>query len=223
MSTTPSPTKRTALSSKSFNISPTPLKRSNPYLPSKLSPTKRLSPTRITSPKKQPGLNFTIWEDKIEKASESEPEQGPFSNKQNTNDQENILQPKKHDITRSSARSPLTELSINEYPGFVSTEGTTMKLTELYQPPNFNNEFKSLHKYSNLPSYLTPGRRNRDRYLVVSNSQEIEDETELLLLRKQQRLNKTNIIRKHTRSLSVGKNDSKLNLIRKNKFSILSN
>ncbi|EGW30447.1 uncharacterized protein SPAPADRAFT_63282 [Spathaspora passalidarum NRRL Y-27907] len=226
MSTTPSPTKRTPLSSKTFNISPTPLKRPNPvHLPSRLSPTKRLAPARNTPspPKKSTGLNFTIWEDKTEKPEFPEQEY-PCSNKQNNHDQENILQPKKNDIIRSSVRSPLADLSINEYPGFVSYGGPEFKLGELYQPPNFNNEFKSLHKHSSLPNYLTPSRKHsgRDKYLVVSGTTPDIDETELLLIEKQQRLS-NKVIRKHTRSLSVGKNEAKLSLIRKNNFSILSN
>ncbi|KAG7661751.1 uncharacterized protein J8A68_004699 [[Candida] subhashii] len=246
MSSIPSsPTKRKALSSKSFNIKSSPFNSTKkPIILSKLSPSK--SQSSSASPvRKQPKLTFSIWEDQPNQEDRTETiedDEEPISNKQNNHDQENILQPKKHEISRFQAiRKPLAPLSINEFPGFVSFANSSIprQLTQLYHPPNFNNEFKSLHKKSNLPSFVTPSRRNRDKYLVVSNRKSLDecpfdededndiDETELYLIKKQQqRLSSTvrnNIIRKHTRSLSVGKNESKLSLIRKNNFTIVSN
>ena len=240
-----SPVKRTILSPKPSNIT-----NNNSSLGKRFNTSSRLTPSpsksgynrssTTPSPKKQT-LGFIIWEDKVDKSNSTTDIIGtPTSNKLNHNDQENILQPKKVENKRfHNHRQPLSNLSINEFKGFISTNGATpIQLIELYQPINFDNEFKSLHKQLNIPSYLTPSRISRDKYLVKSGideiDEEMEDEMELLLSRKQKQrstslatktnnINKTHLIRKHTRSLSVGKNDSKLNLIRKNKFSILSN
>ncbi|RCK57463.1 hypothetical protein Cantr_06773 [Candida viswanathii] len=233
-----SPTKRSVLSPKPSNISnASPLgKRYTRLTP---SPIKHSFKSGSPSPKKA-SLGFTIWEDKVDNSNTTTDVVGQTtSNKLNHNDQENILQPKKDAIVRHNKRQVLANLSINEYKGYITVSGTRSQLTELYQPINFDNEFKSLHKQLNLPSYLTPSRRNRDKYLVKSGIDEIEeenisdeedgdddDEVEVLLTKKkQQRVSsgQTRVIRKHTRSMSLGKNDAKLNLIRKNKFSILSN
>ncbi|EER33978.1 conserved hypothetical protein [Candida tropicalis MYA-3404] len=238
-STHSSPTKRSILSPKPSNIS-----NSSPfgkrYTRLTPSPTKHSYKSTTPSPKKST-LGFTIWEDKVDKSNSTTSVVGQTtSNKLNHNDQENILQPKKEEIVRHNGRKVLGNLSINEYKGYITVAGTRSQLTELYQPINFDNEFKSLHKQSNLPSYLTPSRRNRDEYLVKSGIDEIEeecvsedeedanddDEVEVLLMKKKQQrssTNQTHMIRKHTRSMSLGKNEAKLNLIRKNKFSILSN
>lgn len=240
-----SPVRRSILSPKPSNLT-----NNNSPLGKRFNTSSRLTPSpsksgyhrssATPSPKKQT-LGFTIWEDKVDKSNSTTDVVGtPTSNKLNHNDQENILQPKKVENKRfHNDRQPLSNLSINEFKGFISTNGAApIQLTELYQPINFNNEFKSLHKQLNIPSYVTPSRRYRDKYLVKSGideiDEEIEDEMELLLSKKQQQrsttlsakpnnINKTHLIRKHTRSLTVGKNDSKLSLIRKNKFSILSN
>lgn len=232
-----SPSKRLALSSKSSNVISSPFNTNKKSASHQITTTTNSTTSKSHSPtRKQPKLAFSIWEDKPSQPETTNDEtksndDEPLSNKQNHHDQENILQPRKHDITRSNPmRKPLSPLNINEYQGFItySHSNTAYQLTQLYQPPNFNNQFKSLHKKLNLPSFATPSRRNRDKYLVKSTNSEEQDspffdETELYLIKKQQQNTiKTNLIRKHTRSLSVGKNDSKLRLIRKNNFTILS-
>lgn len=236
-STHSSPTKRSILSPKPSNISTvSPFgKRYTRLTP---SPTKHSFKSTSPSPKKST-LSFTIWEDKVDKSNSTTAVVGQTtSNKLNHNDQENILQPKKEEIVRYNKRTVLGNLSINEYKGYIAMSGTRSQLSELYQPINFDNEFKSLHKQLNIPSYLTPSRRNRDKYLVKSGVHDIvseeeqeeedandEDEVEVLLAKKkQQRIlpGQTHLIRKHTRSMSLGKNEAKLSLIRKNNFSILS-
>ncbi|CAI5760719.1 unnamed protein product [Candida verbasci] len=225
MSSTPSsPSKRSILSPKPSNINTSPIKRPSSSILLKSPPKKfhfKLSP----SPKKKTKtVGFTIWEDKIDVSNSTHEIIGTnTTNELNHNDQENILQ--KHQIKRNGNRTVLGDLDINEFKGFITCNGRCESLTDLYQPINFNNEFKSLHKYTNLPNYCTPIRK--DKYIMKSNNGfNEEDEMETLLIKKQQILtnqNKTNLIRKHKRSMSVGKNEAKLNLIRKNKFSILSN
>lgn len=199
MSRTPSPTKRSVLSPKPHNIS-SPFKVS----PSKLSPLRKVA--KVSAKRKITNSpSFQIWEDPT-----------PYQDTKVDvatihHDQENILQPKKLAISRSN-RQVLQPLSINKYPGYISYNSTTThQLTELYQPPNFNNQNNSLHKFTKLPNFVTPPRK-LNKYLVKSND---TDDLELHLLKKSQRLT-----RKHQRSNSVGKNDLKLNLITKNGFSI---
>ncbi|KAG2733189.1 hypothetical protein G9P44_004179 [Scheffersomyces stipitis] len=237
MSATPSPTKRSVLSPKPSNISTPSRKNGTPiFVSSKLSPVKAI-PSRLTPSPKKPKLNFTIWEDKAQPQQPEISEDYIFSNKQNHNDQENILQPKKNPAVtvnrRSPTREPLGNLNIHDFPGHVTYgSATSLQLTELYQPTHYNNEFKSLHKFSNIPSFLTPTRKNNsnmEKYLVKSSSavytedDEIDlelDDAEMTLVKKQLTQNST---RKHRRSYSVGKNDSKSGLIRRNNFTILSN
>ncbi|KAK6466081.1 hypothetical protein DFJ63DRAFT_50870 [Scheffersomyces coipomensis] len=269
-SNTSSPTKRFALSPRPSNVlllSPTrksPLKQSNNNV-NRLSPLKKFVSTTSSSsspvPSKKPKLNFTIFEDNPVSTEDSTVDQQlqeeEITNKLNHNDQENILQPSKQIKSRltpknvsSSYRKPLSNLSINEFPGYITTmngsasitnasSSSSSQLTELYQPISFNNEFKSLHKFQNIPSYLTPSRRNKfsaaaNKFLYYTNNKVFEDdndaeaevdddvevdEVELHLRNKYNH----NHMRKHKRSFSVGTNDSKLNLIKKNNFTILSN
>ncbi|KAK6458176.1 uncharacterized protein RJT20DRAFT_126125 [Scheffersomyces xylosifermentans] len=241
-SQTSSPTRRSALSPKSSNISSPKRKHgSNPFGTPRLSPLKKTLPPRSSPSPKRPKLNFAIYEDKIEKPVEIEDSDvESISNEMNHNDQENILQPKKiagnnSFDSRSNCRTgrvPLRNLNIYEFPGhYSSSSHSTTQLTELYQPATFNNEFKSVHKYVNIPCFLTPSRRsNKEQYMVRSSSGNFDeeaideeiDESDLTLERKHQQQLKRQPGGNHKRSYSVGKNDGKLPLIRKNNFTILS-
>lgn len=195
--------------------------------------TKSASAVSMGSPFTKPILSFTIFEDKV--APHRDINGTPLSNKINHNDQENILQPKKTSTTiprMAADRKPLSNLSITDFPGYVGGSA----LTELYQPPNFENDFKSIHKFLGCPSYVSPVKK--DRYLVETAAEGVfsgfrdadNDSNEVFDLenppatptKSHKSLLTTHMIRKHRRSLSVGKNDSKLKLIRKNNFSILS-
>ncbi|KAI5956884.1 hypothetical protein KGF54_000502 [Candida jiufengensis] len=201
MSSTPSssPTKRSVLSPKPTNFT-SPIKK--PTTRSQFSPKKSISKPSTPSKKKSSTLGFTIWEDK-QITTTQEVVGTPTSNKQNHNDQENILQPKKIHNIRSIQRQPLSNLNISEFKGYITKNNETTQLTELYNSPNFNNDFKSLHKFNNLPCFVTPTKK--EKYLTSSST------------------SSNYCIQKHKRSLSVGHNDSKLDLIKKNGFTILSN
>ncbi|ODV81912.1 uncharacterized protein CANTADRAFT_3971 [Suhomyces tanzawaensis NRRL Y-17324] len=233
MSSTPSPTKRSVLSPKPSNIS-SPFRKAAPF--TKLSPLVHHKPALVATPAKKPKLNFTIFEDSPAQHP-VDVELSPVSNRPNHYDQENILQPKKvaEPAHRPHARTPLGDLNLNQFAGYIHyTGGESRQLAELYQPANFNNDFNSLHKHTNIPCYLTPSRAAKDKYLVRSNMDSVDelevdetDDAELTLLRKHHRLQNrvatTGMVKKHRRSMSVGKNDAKLKLIRKNNFTILSN
>lgn len=215
-----------------------------------ISPTKKPQVKKSVSPKKtRPSkeLSFTIFADDVYyrdtltddskpdnetfgKENESIDSVPDFRNKLNHNDQENILQPQIKQSTLKQAgitrRKPLSNLNINEFTGYVTYNQFPVQLTDLYQPPNFQNEQKSIHKFNNkLPCFVTPPRSNLQnglisKYLVKSAIEEEpfneEDEIEHHLMQKH------NSIKKR-RSLSVGKNDSKFKLIKKNNFQILTN
>lgn len=212
--------------------------------PSRTSQKKFVSPKKPHSPNK---LGFTIFEDAVyyrdtlmEDDSSPDTETkgkendnihavSEVCNKLNHDDQENILQPlrKLHTLRQASLprRMPLSNLNINEYGGYVTYNQFPIQLNELYQPPNYQNEQKSTHKFNaKLPCFITPPRSNTQnltsKYLVKSTIEEEpfceEDEVELRLTQKQDAIKKK-------RSMSVGKNDSKLKLIKKNNFLILSN
>ncbi|KAK6203322.1 uncharacterized protein RJT21DRAFT_26298 [Scheffersomyces amazonensis] len=244
-SNTSSPTKRSVLSPRPSNILLSPSKRSpfkHQYIGNynKLSPLKGVvsTPSSSGSPIiKRPKLNFTIFEDKPDttKQQQNKDEEFDISNKLNHNDQENILQPSKQIKSRSTPkninsnyRKPLSNLNINEFPGYIryANDGNRdTQLTDLYQPINFDNEFKSLHKFQSIPSFLTPSRRQAYKYLYFSKSkifeeqvpeEEVDDEVDVDDV-------EAHLLTKRKRSFSVGSNDSKLGLIRKNNFTIMSN
>lgn len=203
---------RSVLSPRQSNVSSPSPKKNKVENPFNTKVNLTYNPVKASPSSKKPKLAFTIYEDKIPHTT-SEQSVEPISNKLNHSDQENILQPKKE--TRSEqGRSPLANLNIYKFPGYVSYDPNSNlrnQLIDLYQPSNSENEFKSLHKHLSLPSYLTPPRSSRHKYLVSSK----EDDLELHLIKR------SNSIR-HRRSHSVGKNLSKLNLIRKNTFDILT-
>lgn len=205
--------------------------------------------SRSTSPKKGK-LNFTIYEDKVDyttneltglqvnditKDGQENYSINKHANNNNTttktNEQENILQPKYKTLPQDQmgmVRRPLQDLSIQSFKGFISQgEDHIEPLTEPFVPKNFKNESNSIHKfYNNYPSYISPMKSNskflfRSGLHVIHDAKENEfnedDELEQKLLRKLM------MMKKHKRSFSLGKNDLKSNLIKKNGFTILSN
>lgn len=220
----------------SYNTSNSPTR--NSQIKQKYSPKKPLSAGE---------LGFKIFEDEvyyrdtledddkmdIETAGQEnyKIQPAPVCNKLNHFDQENVLQPKLKQRTLKQAshtkRTPLSNLNINEYAGYVTYNQFPIQLNEMYQPPNYHNEQKTTHKFNTkLPCFITPPRTNghqdliTSKYLVKSSIEEEpfneEDEIECRLIEKQ------NLMKKK-RSLSVGKNDAKFKLIKKNNFQILSN
>lgn len=215
-----------------------------------ISPTKKNQVKKVVSPKKtRPSkeLNFSIFEDDVyyrdTLVDDSRPDTETLGkennnieavsepcNKLNHRDQENILQPKIKQSTLKQAsiaqRKPLSNLNINEFAGYVTYNQFPRQLNELYQPPNYQNDLKSIHKFNTkLPCFVTPPRSNlqndlTSKYLVKSAIEEEpfneDDEVEKHLMQKHSSIKKR-------RSLSVGKNDSKFKLIKKNKFQILTN
>ncbi|KAI5963102.1 uncharacterized protein KGF55_002894 [Candida pseudojiufengensis] len=228
MSSTPSssPGKRSVLSPKPTNFtSPSKRKYFQPSF-NQNSPKKSISkPSTPSKQRKTPTtLGFTIWEDKTNDKTNSSANHDivgtTTSNKLNHNDQENILQPKKlinirPCLTRKPpclTRKPLNDLNIADFKGFITRDNETTQLTELYQPPNFNNDFKSLHKFNNLPCFVTPTKK--DKYLTKSSL----DDGHIGVINFDKYY-----VNKHRRSLSLGQNDAKLELIKKNGFTIMSN
>lgn len=169
------------------------------------------------------------------------------SNKTNYYDQENILQPSKRvmfSATRiqTHPRAPLARLNANDFPGYVSRSATSrgVKLTEPWIPANANNEQNSLHKFQiGIPSYITPPRNLKyirldsmvrdlastslaEKYLFKSNvpmfDEVLEEDDDV----ERHLQNKSGLLYRRKRAFSVGKNDSKLKLVRKNNFKILS-
>lgn len=256
-----SPRHRSVLSPKPTTTnsrSASPTKNESPLSNQRFQHVSPIRPKSSFSFKKstsQKSLGFKIFEDPIKYVPVvGEQDQGEdvvgkenslldLSNKQNHNDQENILQPSKKGyvspLKGSAAREPLTQLSVNEYPGYIAVgKGRLTQLTEPWIPSNSNNEQKSLHKFqTGIPSFITPPRNLKfirldsvlkdfasttltEKYLFKSNvpifDEEEEDEVERSLQWKEMEM-------KRKRSNSVGMNDGKLKLIKKNNFEILSN
>ena len=208
MSSTPST--RFALSPKNPNIA-SPFKSSNS---SKLSPVKKF-PKPVNNSSK---LNFEIWQDPVNTKQDNSDRHSPVAH----NDQENVLQPKKI-VSNSAQRVPLAPLNIQKFPGYITYTGSSpSQLTTLYQPINFDNTAKSLHKFSTLPNFVTPPRSRKAKFLVKSDPDQVDD-CEMHLIKKSMKINKNQPRPyRHNRSLSVGKNDAKFNLIKKNSFTILN-
>lgn len=139
-------------------------------------------------------------------------------------DKENILQPKIMGLKQRgyASRRPLANLSIQKYPGYVSTVGQLrhgrLKLTTVYQPKNVQKASGSSHRFNELPSFVTPPRNSLPKILHRSGTgmadDEDVDELEQMLLAKLREA----IRRK--RSMSVGMNRGKIHLVTKPKFEI---
>lgn len=225
MSSSPERYGRPVLSPKHSNRntpSPKRPKTANPFVDVRLEYSTVPLRNSPSPPRKQKStrLPFEIFEDKkpyVRVGSGL----SSVSNKSNHNDQENILQPKMRleagsgsgpGSDHNTVRSPLSDLSITKFPGYVLYPQTSKpaRLTELYLSQTYNNDFKSLHKKLDFPCYLTPPRGQRSKYLVRSDS---ADDLDM----------KKAVHMKHRRSASVGKNESKKSLLRKNSFKILCN
>lgn len=203
--------------------------------------SKTPSPTKYynRSNKSSPQLGFTIWQDKPNSPTKEGNNKNSFPNL-NHEDQENILQPKKltsSPATKTSSttssvergkRTPLGELSISQFKGYLTTQDEgTRQLCDLYQPVLYENEFGTAHKFTNLPGYLTPSRRNRRNssggggisgssgYLSVSNA--------TLEAGRNSWSSRNHMVNKKTRSMSVGRNEAKRDLIKKGTFTIMTN
>ena len=170
------------------------------------------------APKKQPSaLGFTIYEDTPEDVMKYQT-LSPDHTNENTDDKENILQPKKMPSKQSSYqnRRPLGNLNVDDFPGYISAAGSIRKgpvrLRELYHSRTFNNESKTLHKYNRLPSYITPPRNLLHKILYCGGTEEDDIERRLNL--------KLRELARRRRLMSVGFNKGKTHLITKNQFKI---
>ncbi|EGV62738.1 hypothetical protein PSN45_000696 [Yamadazyma tenuis] len=232
----PSPTK----SSKSRSSSVSPFKAS-PTKRSKLSPTRFIPTTEASSSLQGKGLGFTIYEDKIHKTTsnfndleiDGKENINALIKESNTNEQENILQPKFKILKQHSMhqpRKPLANLSIADFKGYIIQNDCVETLNEPLIPSTFKNDSNSAHKFHfGLPSFISPMKSNT-KFLFRSDLNSIpdglenefnaDDELELILLSKSVAIQSS---KSHRRSLSLGKNDLKRNLIKKNGFTILSN
>lgn len=230
--------------SRSHSASPSKT-RSSTNLRRFASPTKKLSFSIYEDP-----VPYQLHPARAESTSAGDKENegaDEYTNTTNHHDQENILQPSKRvmfSATRiqSHPRAPLARLNENDFPGYVSRSATSrgVKLTESWIPANANNEQKSLHKFQvGLPSYITPPRNLKyirldamvhdlastslaEKYLFKSNvpmfDEVLEEDDDV----ERHLQNKSGQLHRRKRAFSVGKNDSKLKLIRKNNFKILS-
>lgn len=166
------------------------------------------------TPRKRPTLGFTIYEDKPEEYAKHHQTQ---NSDEIHDDKENILQPKVMALKQTGTRTPLVDLSILEYPGFLVSETYThqKKLDQVYQPKNYNNESRTVHKYNRLPSYITPPR-NAMKKILYQSVPNADDDVERRLASKHRD------IMRRKRSMSVGVNKGKVHLVAKNNFEILS-
>lgn len=226
-----SPTK----SAKSRSSSSSPFK-SSPSKRTRVSPTKFIPKSNPIAAKPSKPIDFTIYEDACNKTikefndlevsgkenSSSEQSKSKYS----FNEQENILQPKYKYLPQQNllVRKPLMVLNPNEFKGFLMVNDTVEQLTEPFVPKTFKNESNTIHKFHNgMPSYVSPMKSSK--FLFKSSAiKETEfnddDELEHNLLRKLLLIKRNKF---HKRSFSLGKNDLKHDLIKKNGFTILTN
>lgn len=234
-----SPIKRSKLSPIKFRP---PITTSN-------SSTSSVNISRSPSASPQKGkLNFTIYEDKVDytcheidnlqvndvdmdgQENQIINDSHDINDKFNdSNEQENILQPKYKNLPQNKSqqvRKPLQNLSIHEYKGFINQSHDLIEpLTEPFVPKTFKTDSISVHKFhSNTPSYVSPMKSNskflfRSGLNVIHDENESNEDDDL----EQSLLKKLLMIKRHKRSFSLGKNDLKSDLIKKNGFTILSN
>lgn len=195
------------IKSKSSTPARNPFVRSLPVKLPKLGVS--LTPSRASS-----SLGFTIYEDKPEEHAKHHQTQNAD---ETHDDKENILQPKIMALKQTSmaTRSPLANLSISEYPGYLISDSHQRTLKEVYQPRNYNNESRTVHKFNRLPSYITPPRNAMKKILYLTMSNE-DDDVERRLASKHRD------IMRRKRSMSVGVNKGKAHLVVKNNFKVLS-
>lgn len=211
---------------------PSPVKRARHITPVKVRHVKSSSLSGLSSASVSPVKGFKIYEDpvisgmngltvtnEINDIGLQGQENYEASLLPSKNQQENILQPKYKILKQHGFRKPLGNLPISEYCGFIETGSKPIKLQEPFVPKSYKNESNSIHKFfHNYPSYVTPVKSNQ-RFLFKSvESNEFNEDDAL-----EQDLFKKSLLIKRKRSLSLGKNDLKLHLIKKNGFTILSN
>lgn len=173
-------------------------------------------------------LDVVGQENDITMKSEDDIDSNDYSKDTN---QENILQPKLKSIPQHGRpRIPLSNLSIDEFKGYLHQPQNSLpnqshiNLQEPFIPKTFKNDFNSQHRfYNNMPSYISPVKSNQ-QYLFKSGLDSIQDcneinEDDII----EQHLRQKLLLMKHKRSHSLGKNDLKFDLIKKNDFTILSN
>ena len=176
-----------------------------------------LTPRRI-----QTLAGFLIYEDKPEEYELYHKSRDTAELDTHNDDKENILQPKVLALAQSSHgyRRPLANLDIRQFCGSAVTSGQILRLplelTQLYQPANYNNESNTAHKFSALPSFVTPPRNAMKQILHRSEACE-DDEMELRLLAKLQ------AVERRKRAMSVGVNKGKKHLVQKSRFEIHTN
>lgn len=174
------------------------------------------------------GPGFHIYHDPPTETSSSSPCSCSTAQDLVNDDKENILQPKIMGLKQNNYtyRRPLANLSIQKYPGYVSAVGQLrhgrLKLTTLYHPKNFQNASGSLHKFNDLPSYVTPPRNSLAKILHRSGTGALADDEEVDEL-EQMLLTKLRETLRRKRSMSVGKNRGKIHLVTKPKFEIRQN
>lgn len=182
LSRTPSPTKspnRLALSSKDGNVRLSSPKKS-------LGSTPRLSPTRprsslskspsrspstksVLSSKPTPSLGFTIYNDPKDYSTELYLSSVKLQAEENDfiGNKENIEPKGSNDAKTAHLRKPLVDRDIRENPGYI--EYTTLpRKHNLYQ-------LDTLWTNSNvvqIPSYVTPPRKDRVKYLSMGSEKE---------------------------------------------------
>ncbi|QFZ28556.1 hypothetical protein EJF18_40599 [Clavispora lusitaniae] len=206
-------------------LTPSPTKATNPF---QATPTRipRLGfnmdrPGRKNSPSASSKPAFSIYEDTPEEHFKYH-NASPLKDEICHDDKENVLQPKVMALKQSnySFRRPLSNLSISQFPGYMSARGQLqlgpVQLKEMYQPKHYTNESRSVHKFNRLPSYITPPRNSLRKILYRSTEVE-DDDVELRLIAKQ------NDYIRRKRSMSVGINKGKVHLVAKNKFKIMAN
>lgn len=167
------------------------------------------------TPRKPSSLGFSIYEDTPEEAAVHRSQTPETFNA--SDDKENILQPKKMAPAQTrQSRKILGNLSVDDFPGYVSAFGSIRKapvrLRELYHSRTYNNESKSLHKYNRLPSYITPPRNSLNKILYCGGTDEDDIERRLNL--------KLRELARRKRLMSVGFNKGKQHLVTKNSFKI---
>lgn len=179
----------------------------------------------LTPCKKQGIVGFQIYEDKPEEyelyhKSRDETDTGLLND-----DKENILQPKVLSLQQANYthRRPLANLDIRKFHGSTISMGQVLRLplelTQLYQPANYNNESKTAHKFSSLPSFVTPPRNAMKQILhrSLGDNGDEDDDLELRLIAKLQQ------VARRKRAMSVGVNKGKQHLVQKPRFQVYTN
>lgn len=183
ISRTPSPTKsprRLALSSKDGNVKLSPKKSLKSTTTPNLSPSRpRSSLSRSPSTSKQllakakPSLGFTIYQDPKDYSTEMYLSSVKLQSDENdyTGNKENI-EPKYSNSRCSSpskkrARSSLSDRNILENPGYIQYTSLP-RVSNLYQLDTVWNNSNNVE----IPSYVTPPRKDRVKYLSFVNPRE---------------------------------------------------